>query len=480
MNEIIVPRELHDFRLLGYTIGNFGLSLNNVFVSVFVFQFYVYTINLNSIFVSIGISLNLITAAIFSIIFGVISDNKKPGKLGKRRPLLFYGLPIWILTNILLWLPPWYCPENNSMFIPTILYLWIVIIIKEIFGALILTVYSSMFPEQSQTRENREKVASVNTVFTIIASILSLMLPLIIESFLEDPGNIKWWEPSGKYILFYIPIIGIIFAIFGLIALILTFFSVNEKFYDLILEKENKKVSLRDKFQQMLKPAKDEKFRKFLAVNFNTNFSSKIMGIIVIPFLTYVLYFRASNFYIYIVVAIFAKFGWYFVWKKILKKRGLTKTFSSCIAFSVIASLLGLFFLIEIASFELKIVFFIITVGTVLGTIYGIGLFSSPVISVLVNEAAIKLEEENSDKAISELSGAYFGLSSFMASIGSAFASLMLGFILSGPNEENPIIITISFSIMGIFYLISLFYVRQIKIDEKLSDFSLIRAKNKG
>ncbi|KKK41632.1 hypothetical protein LCGC14_0541010 [marine sediment metagenome] len=41
MNEVNTPRELHGKWLLGYALGQFGLILTNMFIGVFVFQFYV-------------------------------------------------------------------------------------------------------------------------------------------------------------------------------------------------------------------------------------------------------------------------------------------------------------------------------------------------------------------------------------------------------------------------------------------------------
>lgn len=157
-----------------------------------------YTVNLNSLLVSIGLSIRLIIAAFCSIIWGVVIDNKKPGKFGKRRPYLFYGLPIWVVTSILLWLPPWYCPKDNSMFWPTAIYFWVVITVKSIAGTSVLIAHASMYPEQSQTDENRQKIAAVGTVLNIIASILALLLPLAVQSLLQDPENVKWWGLQGK------------------------------------------------------------------------------------------------------------------------------------------------------------------------------------------------------------------------------------------------------------------------------------------
>jgi Na+/melibiose symporter-like transporter len=465
MVEDITPRELLGFRLVGYSIGDFGISLVNILIGTFIFQFYVYTINLNSILVSTGVSLHLIIGALFSIIFGVIIDNKTPGRFGKRRPFLLIGLPIWVLANILIWIPPWYAPQSNSFYWPTAIYFWSIIILKAISGTLIFNVYLSMLPEQSQTEKNRKAVASIRAAFAIIASILALLLPLIVQSILEDPEHVKWWEPSGKLILIYIPIIGIAVAIFSLITILLTFFSVSEKFHNDTPITESNKVSIVSAFRQITVPINDKKFRKFLSVRFFNSISGKILGILIIPFLAFVLKFRESEFFIYIIVSILTKFGWYFIWRKILKRRSLVFKFSILLLFSTFASLFDLIFLFQNLSFVFKIILFISTIGTVLGSMYAFPLFSIPIGATLVHDAACSTEEESSIISISKLSGAYYGSLTFMASIGQAIASLMLGIILSGSNESNPIIITLSLSSMGIFYLMSFIFIKRIKLN---------------
>lgn len=466
MVEDITPRELLGARLIGYSLGEFGISLMNILLGTFIFQFYVYTINLNSILVSIGISLNLIIGALFSVIFGVIIDKKRPGKLGKRRPFLLLGLPTWVVANILLWFPP-YAPQFNSIYWPTAIYYWIITIIASISGTLILNVYIAMLPEQSQTHKNREKVSSNRAAFAIIASIIALMLPLIVQSLLEDPEKVKWWQVSGKLILFYMPIIGITFAIFGSIAILITFFSVDESFHNKPSSIKNDNLSITTAFQQMLLPAKDKEFRPFLSISFFNSVSGKTLGILIIPFLAYVLKFRESEFFIYIIVSVSSKFIWFFIWKRIIKKRNLVKLYSLCLIFSIIASFLELLFLIEFKSFELKIILFIIILSTVLGSLYAFPLFSLPLGATLVHNAALKNEEKNINTAISNLSGSYYGLSTFLSSLGQTFASMMLGFILVGPNERNPLIITISLSTMGLFYLFSFLSLKRIKVEIK-------------
>lgn len=464
MNQTVEPRELHGFQLFGYSIGQFGYFLTRLLISVFAFQYYVYTVNLDAILASIGISINLILNAIALIVFGVIADNKKPGRFGKRRPLLLYGLPIWVASAILIWIPPWYCPKNNSFYWPTALYFWIMLSLNVISGSSIISAHISMMPEQSQTYKNREKIAAWRAVFMITASILALLLPLMIQSILEDPENVKWWEPSGKIILFYMPLIGVGFASFGLFSLILTFSSVDESFHKILPNEDLKKLTLLDTFRQMTVPAKDKKFRKFMGVSFFNAMASRILGLLVIPFLAFVLRFKGPEFFIYIAVSILSKYAHFFLWKKILKKRGILKTYSICLISAAVASLLEIIFLVEVLSFEIEIVLFIITIGTVLGTIYAVNLFTTPLASALIYEAAGDRSDENLDKEVSNISGAYFGLHSFMLAFGQSISTIMIGFILTGPNEENPIIITITLASMGIFYFISLSFLRKIEL----------------
>ena len=460
-------RELHGKRLFGYALGNFGMIMTNMFIGVFIFQYYVYTINLDSVLTSVGISLQLIISAIFSIVFGILADNKKPGKFGKRRPFLFYGLPIWVLTSIIIWLPP-KCPQNNSLYIPTAVFMWSMLIIKSIAGSSIMTVHLSMLTEQSQTHKNREKIAAVTTFFHIIASVLALMLPLIVESVLPEPENVKWWEHSGEIILSYMPWIGAAFTIFGLITIVITFFSVDESFHkSTTREIRHKRASLRSFYHQMRAPLRDKKYRKYLAVGFFNSISGKILGVIVIPFLTYTLLFTGSRYYFYVIVSFTSKMIGFYIWRRLLKKNSILKTYKVCMIASIIACFLELIFLIEVLSVEFELILFIITMGTILGSMYGLGLFNPPLASVLVYEAADKAGDSDFDEAVSNISGAYFGLSSFIMATGQSLASFMIGIILTGPNAENSTIITITLSSMGIFYLLSLFFLKRIKLEKK-------------
>lgn len=465
MDTLTTPRELRGKRLFGYSFGDLGFTLPNMFTGVFLFQYYVYTVNLNALLVAVGVTTQLIIGAISAIIFGVIIDNKKPGKFGKRRPFLLYGLPVWIITSVLIWFPQ-NCPQDNSSYLPTAIFFWIVTIVRSISRSLIFNVYISMLPEQSQTLKNRENVAALQSAFSIIASIFALLLPLIVQSFLEDPANVKWWETSGQIILFYIPLIGIIFTIVGVATVLLIYFSVDESFHQSQSNEKVEKITVRKAFSRMAIPVKDRNYLMLIISSFFIGVGGKTSGLLVFPFQTYVMQFESIEFYIYIFISIFGKFAWYFVWKKVLKRNHILNSYSICILFGVVASLIDVFFLFNGLPYAIKMTLYIISWSTVLGSMYSYPLFSIPIMASLVHDAAVKIDKNNIDKAMSKISGSYYGLASFTRSMGPSVASIFVGFILTGGNEENPTAIIFVFLSLSIFYLVAFFLVKRIKLSK--------------
>jgi len=296
------------------------------------------------------------------------------------------------------------------------------------------------------------------------------MLPLMVESILKDPENVKWWQPSGKVILFYMPLIGVSFALFGLFSLLLTYFSVDESFHKIISGSNKENLTLGETFKRMIIPTKDKKFRQYLSVAYFNSMAARTFGVLIIPLLTYSLKFRGPEYMIYVVVSIVGKFSWFYVWKKLQGRFKLLKTYSMCLMIATIVAFLELIYLVEVLSFEIKVVLFVIIIGTILGSLYALNLFTNPLISALIYESAMNKNEGEIEKGVSNISGSYFGLSSFTMSIAQAIATLIVGIILTGPNKENSTIITITFSFIGLFYLISLLLLSRIHLDQSVID----------
>ena len=84
------------------------------------------------------------------------------------------------------------------------------------------------------------------------------------------------------------------------------------------------------------------------------------------------------------------------------------------------------------------------------------------------------------DEAVAAITGAYVGFSTFIASVAPAFASILIGIILTGPNQENEIILTLCLCSTGIFYLIALISLRGIKIEKELAQIKPIITEPKS
>ncbi|TXT60007.1 MAG: conserved membrane protein of unknown function [Promethearchaeota archaeon] len=461
-------QELRGKNKLGYSLGTFGIFLLRILISTFIFQFYVYTINLASLYVSIGVSVYLIISALFSILWGVVIDKKKPGKRGRRRPFLLIGLPLWIISNIIIWIPPFYCPQENTFYLPTAIFFWIVMVCIALSDTLLYTAYLAMFPEQFQSKKARSSVATMQGIFLIISSIIALLLPLIIQN-LVDPEKVKWWESSGKIMIFWIPIIGILSTSLAVITILLVYISVDESHYSAFTY-PSATISLRKAFHQILPPLKDKKYRKFLSVQFFNHISSNILGVAIIPFLTYVLKFRESEFFIYILLSTIAKISWYVLFSLFFQKKELKQKYSFCIIAAALSSFVVLLYLFDIKSYIFNIILFVVAIGTILGTLYAYPLFSTPLGAILVYDAAKMriLDKTSLEEKVSEISGSYYGSLNFSISLGKTLGSILMGVLFIGSNQQNPVIITLSLGSMGVFYLISFLSLKKMQITEKM------------
>jgi len=477
-------REIHGVRLAGYSLGFFGIMLMLMLTESYSYNFYVYTIRLDSILVSIGTTINMITMAFSSIIFGVILDNTTPRKIGKRRPYILIGLPLWLVPAILIYLPPWIPPESQAIsstviFWPTAIWFWVMNMIKAIFGSLLMIVFSSILPEISQTLKNRKKAATVSANLLVISSIISIAFPNIIQSLLEDPKNTGYWTNSGKFIMNVMPTITIIFSIPVTVCILIAFFSIDESFH---LETPNfEKRTVKDSFKNLFIPVKDREYIKFMAAGVSSQSSQFVLVFTIIPFIAFVLGQNLlpaeinALYIIYIIISISTKFIWLLVWKIIMDRQvNLLKTYKLNVIFIIFAAFLELFFLFKL-NLTFGLILFIFSFGTVIGSMYATNLFRSPLLNEMVDRAAemylIKNSYESMDKdqAVTRLSGAYYGLMMFATSLLGALCSIIYGVIFQGENSRNPAILTIGLMSMGFFYVVSLIFLKLFKVKFKES-----------
>ncbi|MHA1729371.1 MAG: MFS transporter [Promethearchaeota archaeon] len=473
MGESFSPRELKGKKLYGYVFGNFGLMLAGMIAGSYSFIYYTYTINLDPAYSAIGSSLSAFTGAICSIIFGVIIDNKKPGKFGKRRPFILYGLPVWIVTMIMIWTPPLPPPsEHTVIWWPTIIYSWTLGVIRSISGTMIGIAMMSMLPEQSQTLKNREKVAEVQGILMIINSVFSIGIPMVLQSII-DRDNSKYWESSGPFVISFIITVSSILTVIGTIMLIFMFFTVDENFHK---NGKFEKKSVINTFKQTFIPLKDKEYRKFLGMRIFNSIGGTMVGMMVIPFVTYVLGRGKTTeqasflFVFYPFLSMTTKFLWLWIWKLIHKRTGrdIMKTYKRCMTVYVLSAA-GECVFFFVYSFEITLILFYLIYGLFLGTMFSMNLFSPPLMNAIIDDGARKFALEMSkekniryDQVVSQISGAYYGLLNFSFSISGAVTIFVVGFIFSG-NEHNYFVINSIFVSMSFFFFLSWILLRTIK-----------------
>ena len=449
-------------------MGTLGFMLPITFVNAYTFQFYVYTIGLDALLVSIGMFIGLVVFSFGAILFGVVSDNKKPGKMGKRRPFLLFSLPGMIIFMILIWMPP-KCPEGQTMYWPTAIYVWVIGIFFSASMAMGFAPYYSMLPEIAPTENERVKVASMQGLFNIIAVVGGMALVMVLQSQLVDPLNSKWWQPSGQHIISITPWISCLIAAISAITIIIAFFSTQGNFQKDDSEHllaNNKRTNIKKSIEQIFAPTKHINNKNFLLQTIFYNMAFRLCIVVMIPFLTFVLHLKQESYFVFFLfIAPFAISG-FFLWQKLISKTGLIDGFSYSVKLSIVISFTGLIFLINFPEWA-GMLFGVIILGLLVSCLLAGFIFPNPITSALVDE--IKMEQpQGEDKIEGEnLSGAYFGLNLFSLNISSGIASLILGVIFVGDNAEDPTFITLTFPIIGIIYGIGLYFLQKVKLKKE-------------
>ncbi len=456
-----------NFNYIGFAIGTLGFMLPITFVNAYTFQFYVYTIGLDALLVSIGMFIGLVVFSFGAILFGVISDNKKPGKMGKRRPFLLLSLPGMIIFMVLIWMPPT-CPEGQTMYWPTAIYLWVTGICFSTSVAIGFAPYYSMLPEQAPTEEERVKVASIQGLFNIIAVVGGMALVMVLQSQLSDPLNSKWWQASGEYIISITPWIGGLITLISVITIIIPFFSTQEHFQEEdseILSGKNERTNIKKSIEQIFAPTRHVNNKNFLWQTIFYNMAFRLCIVVMIPFLTFVLHLKQESYFVFFLfIAPFAISG-FFLWQKLISKKGLIDGFSYSIKLNIIISIAGLIFLINFPEW-IGMILGVIILGFLVSSLLAGFIFPNPITSALVDEIKMKQSQSEGNNQEENLSGAYFGLNLFSMNFSSGIASLILGIIFVGDNAEDPTFITLTFPVIGLIYGIGLYFLQKVKLKE--------------
>ncbi|NVM01905.1 MAG: MFS transporter [Candidatus Helarchaeota archaeon] len=445
-------RTLKGARLYGFSAGVLGQILPVTLISAYIFIFFTYAIGLNALLVSIGTALGVVVLAFFAPIFGYLVDKKRPGRLGKRRPFLILSLPLIIFSLIIMWYSPLAQRFGEINWVISF-FLWAFLLIFYLAYALLRSTYLSMIPEQSQIEENRIKIGSLTGIFSILATVIGIFLPLIIQSRLITPDAIFYNPIDRQFLIGALPILGWVFAMFVVIFTLLAYFSTNEDFYSEIDEKTtlNEDLKIKKVLKNIFRPFSDKNYYFFLFSMLIATIGIRLLVKNLTLFFTFVLNLKGNAFVLFILPLVtFAVLGFIF-WSRRAHSVGIKKSFIQARWFTAISLILTGILLIGMPNDILLWIARILFAGVLFGLVVGY-ILPNPAISELVDNSPKEIMEKMDSNS---LSGSYFGTFLFVLNIGHALGDLILGVILMGPNAKNSLAIGIVFPIAGVLYFMS-------------------------
>ncbi|NMC03758.1 MAG: hypothetical protein GYA24_01035 [Candidatus Lokiarchaeota archaeon] len=457
-------RVLQGWRFVLFSMGTLGQMAPIGFYNTYAVTFYNYTVGLNPAITFIGLFMGLTLFAVMAPVFGTIIDNKAPGRLGKRKPFLLLGIPLIIVLMVVAWLPPM-CPVGEPNHLPTVVHYLVVSALIYTNQGLLVSTYLSMLAEQSTEPGNRVKIATLQGIFSIVGTVLSILIPIILESKIVDPERTEWYQPSGQYLASTLPLYGIVFGVIGALSFMSAFLASDESFFlksGNVKAQKLQKLSLAGAFHQIKVPFKDKNYRYWLGNAFFFNMAIRILIVVLIPLMRYVLVLEQSqNIWFFLSIVPFA-LGGYVLWARRIKTAGLKASYSLSLLVNVIFAFGALVFTIPMG-LELRFGLGAMVLGILISSLVGGYLFPNPIVSTLVDRAPETIRKE-ADLAGRGLSGSYFGSYIFAYNISQALTNIVLVFILTEETKQNPIYILGTLPIAGVMVLASYLLLRRLDL----------------
>ncbi len=372
-----------------------------------VFALYTIGYNLSPFLAGFAISIGYISIALFSFLFGWISDIKYT-KWGRRKPYIIIFAPLIGISFIFLMLPSLLLPDLNNK---VDLFIWLLIweiIFKASYG--VTTPYQAWLAEQFDIDE-RPRVSQIQSIFNLLGTstywIFSfLVLTQVFDLISNTPNILPYY--------FALPIF-----LFGIITVAL--FYINAFFMP-----TEPKVEIKSTLLNILKVS--IKNKNFMAINLMIAFSSMAWVIIlaqILPFYELVLNMDLSGYLLIMITEFVCIIIFLDIWRRIIKKYGKKQTVLYIFILAVLILPTTLLGLIQTNNYLLFGLLFMIGIGAPLG-----GWYLLP--AVIFADLA-----EYDEKTTGELkAGTYMGLPSIFLNIFQAIGIFLLGILNELPDIE--------------------------------------------
>lgn len=156
-----------------------GLTIPGQMYSAYATFFYNDKLHLPLYFISAGMIVFTIWDAFNDPIVGVLSDRTRT-KIGRRRPWLLAGAPLFCLFYILFFTPP----DTLQPGIPLAVYFTVFLMLLETMGTVTGTNYHSLFPELFRSGKSRTFANALRQALQLVGMIIGVSLtPTLAEKF---------------------------------------------------------------------------------------------------------------------------------------------------------------------------------------------------------------------------------------------------------------------------------------------------------
>ncbi len=236
-------------------------------VAVLYMMFLTNIIGINAAWAGTVIMISKIWDAVSDPIMGIISDNTR-SRFGRRKPYIFMGGIILIISMGLLWYPVTFGTQVGLVIYVTLTYL-----LYSTVSTMIAVPYSSLSTEVSTEYEETNKLNLLRLAFSLISTALCTLIPtFLFERLIAE---------SITLMQFYLFIV-IGFGLFFAIPLLLTGVFVKER-----VKYGDEKSSF--SMKQFTKPLKIKAFRKLLGLYLCQSTNLDIVSAIALYYALYVI-----------------------------------------------------------------------------------------------------------------------------------------------------------------------------------------------
>lgn len=388
------------YKILIFGLPRVGLTILLGVEVYTVFAIYTIGYSLTPFLVGLALGIGYFCTAIFSFLFGWISD-KKYTKLGRRKPFIFVSSPLYALSFIFLLMPSLILPDLNDKLL---LFIWL-LVWESIFRISLsaTTPYQAWLAEQFEITE-RPKASQVQSIFNLLGTLI-----LWIFNFLIITDVLDQLETSVNIIPYSFSLPLIIFAIITLTLLYLNVFLMPTEPY----------FEIKSNLGKILKTSLKNK--DFMIISFMLGISSIAWSIIaaqLLPYFDQVLQYSPFEYFISLLIVFAVLVIFLDIWKRIINKYGRKRAITYVFYLAIIVLPCTLINLFPLNSYFVINIFILTGIGASLA-----GWFLIPAVIYA------DLAQGDQEKTGELKAGTYTGLPLIFLNLFQAFGVFILGLI---------------------------------------------------